>query len=278
MKDYWVGRVCHRCGNSNTCNNFGGNPLWYRYIDEKDSWDGRSYLCCKCYTHIRRHGFSEKPEKICCECGSRDTYVYNDYSAWHNHKCDKKCCTKYLCHKCYTRNYQKNDPYSQNNIMKRILPCRTENIYVKSFDRLSDNDKGRIGEDIVAITLGLENQNDKSNNYCSPFDLTIHPKYGRIQVKIRSLNVIENFWDFNVGIGEFDTLFVVCMDHYRPWKIVERVYAIPYDNVCYLTRGSTIPKNTFSKESKWEEFRIDENPFVNTYHNILTYIKRVHKR
>lgn len=262
---------CHRCGNNDTCKNFGGNPLWYRYIDEKDSWDGQSYLCCKCYSYIRRHGFLEKPERICCECGGKDTYIYNGVSQWHNHLCNKKCCTEYLCHKCHTRNYQKNSPYSQNNVIKRILPCRTEIIYNKSFDMLNENEKGRIGEDIVAITLGIENQNTISDNYCSLFDLTIHPKYGKIQVKLRSLNIIENFWDFKVGRGEFDTLFFVCMDHYRPWKNVERVYAIPYENICYLKYGSTISRNTFLKESKWEKFRIDEKSFNDTYHNMKIY-------
>ncbi len=64
----------------------------------------------------------------------------------------------------------------------------------------------------------------------------------------------------------FDNLFAICMDDCWPWKNVEMVYAIPWEVACGNIRFS-IYKESFKNE--WcEEFRIDEKPFNDTYHNM----------
>lgn len=63
-----------------------------------------------------------------------------------------------------------------------------------------------------------------------------------------------------------DTFFFVCMDRSKPWKNVERVYVIPKDIV--IKRSSiTIYKNP-SRSAWYEDFRIDERPFNDVYHNM----------
>lgn len=176
---------------------------------------------------------------------------------------------RWLCGKCWGRNYQRNDSRSGNNLIKSMTNCRTKDLYNKYFQELSYRDIGRIGEDIVSLTLGLRSQNDLIDNYNSLFDIEVHHKYGRIQVKIASLGIRRLNWQFDIGDiwieRGFDTLIVLCMDENQPWKIVERVYIISMMYKELSVQKIDIYKNTPRVLSKWEKFRIDERPYDSTY-------------
>lgn len=139
-----------------------------------------------------------------------------------------------------------------------------------NLDPSSPAGKGFIGQQIVAKTYGIEDCNLKMNSFGFYIDLK-HPTYGYIEVKTRTINKRYNRWGINDIYREFDdilfdNLFAVCMDEYWPWKNVERVYAISWEVVCGK-KGFYIYKDSF--KSEWcEEFRIDEKPFNDTYHNM----------
>ncbi len=57
------------------------------------------------------------------------------------------------------------------------------------------------------------------------------------------------------------------MDRNEPWKNVEKVYIIPIAEFYDIT-GITIYKYTRLRASKWEKFRIGEDPFNEIWHNM----------
>lgn len=254
------GRKCRKCGNDKTKMEYH-NPKWYKYYDEKGYWNG-GYICYDCYWEIgERKNIDERTCNI-CEGG---TYIdRNGIPIWRKNRDEKGNWDghSFLCTICYERF----NPNSKNNLLKSVALCRNEEISISG-----KKDKGRIGEDIVSITLGLKNQNDISNNYNSPFDLFFHPKYGKIGVKIRGqlYNYEWNFSDINSD-GDYDTILLLCMDNNKPWKNVDRVYAIPIEAI--NVKCISIYKNP-SRRAWYDEFRIDEKPYNDSYH-LISKIRR----
>jgi len=195
----------------------------------------------------------------CCKCGgNKTTKNYNGTPVWFNHKCDKDGCTKYLCRSCYGK-----IAYRSYNT-DYIAEWRIGNL-----DPLSPSGKGFIGQQIVAKTYGVEDCNLKMDDFRFYVDISKISEYGYSEVKIRTLNT-NHQWSFDTGRPQkYDSIFLVCMDKNVPWKDVERLYVIPSDTVLNTVKsGITITKNP-SKGSQWyEEFRIDEKPFNDTYHNM----------
>lgn len=191
-------RKCCKCGTDKS-----SNGKWNKYYDDKNNWDGKSYLCNTCKMR-----------------------EYND------------------------------------KIIKPTRQCRT-----RELSRYSTHGKGFIGAQIVAKTNGLEDCNIKMDNFCFYVDLSRHTKYGTVEVKTATLNIEYLWWGFSGFKPEnSDTTFLVCMDDNEPWKNVERIYKIPSNNIEVTT--ITIFANTSMRMSKWGKFKIDENPYNNTYHNM----------
>ena len=197
--------------------------------------------------------------KKCCRCGNKKT------SQWYSCKCGNGSCTGCLCKGCYMKGYHKNhkdDIDSRDNIRKSMSKSRTGLL-----SRFTEAGKGFIGAQIVAKTYGLDDCNIKMNNFNFYMDISKHPEYGNIEVKTSSIDIEWNRWHFsNIDSNGFDTLILVCMDMYQPWKNVMRVYAIPCEEVGSIT-DITI-QNSLSVGLKWERFRIDEKPFGYTYHRM----------
>lgn len=68
---------------------------------------------------------------------------------------------------------------------------------------------------------------------------------------------------FRHGSPDCDTVVLLCMD--EEWKNVVRVYIIPSENIeklhLAIYTGTT-------KVSKWDEFRVDEEQYNDTYSNL----------
>jgi len=142
-----------------------------------------------------------------------------------------------------------------------------------NLDPSSAPGRGFIGAQIVAKTLGVDDCGIKMNNFCFYIDLSKHTIYGYSEVKARTLDKKRGKWNVSDTYRElnditYDTLFVVCMDEYWPWKNVRRVYAIPWEVISHKT-GFDIYQDPPKRADPWyEEFRIDEKPFNDTYHNM----------
>lgn len=142
-----------------------------------------------------------------------------------------------------------------------------------NLDPLSPIGKGFIGQQIISRTYKIDDCNLKMDNFNFYIDLSRGTKYGYGEVKIATLNVKNNWWIFNVRIGQkFDTLFLLCMDNNEPWRDVERAYAIPYLQIAgeyriYIHRDLSKLKR-HSRYEYLEQFRIDAILFNDTYHNM----------
>lgn len=216
--------VCCKCGNRGTYMN-GHKPMWFYDRDNKHDRTGK-YVCYYCYYKIDRNkiGVSkhEREHTICCICGSNDTYVnislVPDWRRYHdeNGNWNRK---SYVCRKCYyIVNY---DALWRNGLLSRY----------------STVGKGLIGTDTVAITIGVDNLNIKMNNFNWYVDLSICSKYGYSEVKTSGLDIEYNRWLFSVNRPqEYDTIFLLCMDYYSPWKYIERAYTVPKKHACWQNK------------------------------------------
>lgn len=262
-------KKCVKCGSIETYINPEGYDLWARFYDNVGKWDGKSYLCNLCSQRVKQELVSREIKRIkekrlierkcvLCECAKT--------IRWYKYYEDKKWLGRYLCKKCYMKNY--NAEYNcHNNIKKSLRNCRICDIDLSKFETFTENEKGRIGEDIVAETLNLENQNIISDNYTAPFDLV--DSHGiRFQIKISTFDNVNRNWDFTIGYEhKFDILIILCMDKERPWKDVKRVYVIPEKcNELYGKRYISIFEGI---ESKWERYRVDEEPYNDAYHRLI---------
>lgn len=263
-------RICCVCGNRKTGKNFNGKPLWYKYRNEKGIWDRKSYFCIKCYNIKRIYGHinineieneienkkkeylkKKIEERKCCKCGEDKSnwswYKYrNEKGIW-----DRK---SYLCHTCGVY-----EDYNKN--IKSIADWRTGQL-----SRYSSHGKGFIGVQIIAKTIGVEDCNIKTNNFCFYVDLSMHNKYGKSEVKTSTFHVRDNRWVFGgIKPENSDTIFLVCMDDNDPWNNVIRIYIIPSKYID--TNSIGISKDSF--RSAWhDKYRVDEKPYDETYQNM----------
>lgn len=205
----------------------------------------------------------------CCNCGSHETTQGFGSPRWHNHNCEKTGCSKWLCHKCYSK-IQNRLPDSHASLIKFMRQCRTNGF---SFERYMC--RGCLGVETIAKTLELKNLNIEKDNFNFGVDLSKHDKYGNIEVKTSSQSYTLNlkpFWGFdikNVQILEhkFDTIFLLCMDDNRPWKNVVMVYAIPFDEI--VKHNHHINIYLSKTTDKWfNKFQIDRDIFNEAYQTL----------
>lgn len=239
-----------------------GKPKWV-IIDEDDNIindpidEQRKMAILEDSVSYRRNKFKGRK---CCVCGEIKTYMKSpDSPLWYKCACGMEYCTGFLCNNCSRRAYQKNDPNSNNNIIKNMADSRIGNL-----DPNSPPGKGFIGVHIVAKTLMVDDCNIKMNNFRFYIDLSRHCDYGLIEVKTATMK--NGKWIFTGLEREFDTLFLVCMDENYPWKSVKSMYAIPWE---YAVRRKNITIVDNPSRTVWyEKFRIDEKSFDDTYHNM----------
>lgn len=214
-----------------------GRPKWVIIDESGDMYRFKGRKCCKCGDDL------SDP--------SRDHHgvkYFDEKEDW-----DGK---SWICNSCYMKDYNKDRNDNAD--------WRTGNL-----SRYSPSGKGFIGAQIIARTLGIDDCNIIMDNFNFYIDLGKHSEYGYIEVKTATLDIECGEWTFALKLWkQFDTLILICMDQYEPWKNVKKVYAIPYEHVMN-NKGITITDIT-SKYSrlKWESFKIDEKPFNDTYHKM----------
>lgn len=194
--------------------------------------------CCRCDADLsieKHHGYRE----------------YNDKGQWTG---------KWLCQSCW-------DLYSSestHNAIKFVTNCRNDQI-----GKYKTQGKGIIGEAVIAKVRKLDIISIQMDNFRFKFDLSIDQQYKRIQAKFR----IPLYGECNVVFGDdhnFDTLFVLYTS--KGMKDIERVYAIP-EKELYDKKGIRIVNNDSIRGSKWENFRVDNEPYNAVYHSLMEFIK-----
>lgn len=169
---------------------------------------------------------------------------------------------KWLCKKCYDRDYQKNNPNSTNNTIKSLANCRTKNQ-----DPNSSNAKGDKIQKLINILENFECLNERLDNFTTPID-SIDPKTGlKYQIKGKWIKnrrwcyeCLEKEWN-----KEFHSIFLCCVS--EDGNIVERIYKIPKNEITELRKRNsiTIYKNQLrrSKTLYWyEKYRITNKEYI----------------
>lgn len=217
----------------------------------------------------KRESKAELENRICIICGSKDTSIYKGKYRWIRDRDDKENWTgKYICFNCYGKNRQKNDPNSQQNIIKSIRNPRIGNIK-------KDSEQGMviIIQAVVAKVNGIEDLNIKTNNYNYHVDM-YKDIYGRINVEYSSFRYpYYNGWIFNsrrtnvIKNENYDTYILLCLGI---GKInIQRVYIIP--NIGKIKELWIIGINV--NGSEYDIYRVDQNSYNDVFQNIMEYLE-----
>lgn len=196
----------------------------------------------------------------CFLCGRKETtkwFKYPDHINWDGEHV--------RCNICYQKKYHidRHDIIKKNNEKSSYMT----NWKNGELDPYIEQGKGYIVEWFVCKTLEVKNRNIEENTFLAKCDTLRHEKYGDIEIKSRSYDSKHKQWQQIISDSEInhsDTLLFTCMDEYIPWKNVRRMYAIPslkFENINNFTVYE-------SNKSKWEEFRIDKEPFNKSYHDL----------
>ena len=261
----------------------------YRKNRSKQRMEGRK--CCTCKsdkTYISESGYHQWHS---CECGNQNCSKYLCHACRmrleHSGEWRKRGIghpVNVLCHMCekdkssgnWCRYYDKNGDW--NGVSYICSACyatihRDSDWKKGNLDPLSSAGKGFIGQQVVAKRYDVEDCNLLMNNFRFYVDISKIVGYGYCEVKTRSFDILKDKyeqWLFDTRRKqEYDTLILLCMDRNIPWTNVERVYAIPWEVVVSRNKANiTISRNSLRKGYWYEEFRIDEKPFDDIYHNM----------
>lgn len=193
---------------------------------------------------------------VCIRCKTSKTFTdpITKKETWRRQTINNIWTGDYYCDSCYHK-------------LKR--KCRN-----KELEKDSKSGKGFRIEQVIAKTLGIKSCSIESDNFNSAFDLYDPIKYKEIQARSAKPSIRKatwndkvyeyHVWHFALDLPEFDTIIVICMS--EDYKNIERMYAIPVDKLP-MAQGLTIYKDP--KNRPWyEEYRIDEKPYNDTYHSM----------
>lgn len=222
-----------------------------RQLTEKYRKEGKSIKKDELYVRSKRPRLT----RICCNCDSFDTYIDSrGIEHWYRHKCKKDICTGYVCNKCSRKDYQKNNPNSQHNLIKSVANFRTGNL-----DQNSATAKAIKSQELACILYGWEDLNKKHDNHKTPLDC-YNPKTGLYhQVQGRYYNSERGYWSFTGFEREWRKIFetLVCFCISEDGQTVERIYKIPLKEIIENERiGATIVKNNSKGVGWYEEYRV----------------------
>lgn len=198
----------------------------------------------------------------CCICGSTDSKNFSKIPKWLTCICNRQDCKGFMCITCNSR-YRNRLPDSLQNKLKGLRNCRTGNINL-----YSNQARCIIGEAFIVKTLGIDNLNIKMNNFRYYID-AIDNKYGRIDIKIKTL-IPGKWWNFDLGTDrDYETNILVCMDQYYPWRSVQKIYIIPNIDII----DSLYIYITGFGQSIYDSYKVDPTIYNDMFCNLMEFLK-----
>lgn len=146
---------------------------------------------------------------------------------------------RWVCTRCWSKNYQKFNSNSQVNIKKSLANCRTGN-----GDPNSDNIKGKRSQKLACRLYGWKDLNEENNDYTTPIDC-YDPKTGLYhQVQGRYYNSVYQLWAFSSFERELGKKYksMICFCISNDGKIIERIYIFPWREIM-IVKGISVYKN-----------------------------------
>lgn len=240
----------------------GGKPKWTivdesgKTINEDPRKEELKHL--EIYDDGRRNQRKKYNETNTCDRCSKIFDIVNEYPRREYDK-EGNWTRRWICKNCYLKDYSKNNPSSQNNIIKQMRPCRTGNQYPNS-----NNTIGYKTQKLINILENFEDLNKKYDNYKSPID-SIDPNTGlKYQIRGRLYDSRYGFWSFsNLEIDwdkEYHSIFCVCKNKDR--TIIERIYKIPELQIKYKRKGISIYKNPSRGVPWYEQYRVKDEEYI----------------
>lgn len=277
---YLRGRTCRRCGIDLS----SGMSHGRRYYNDKGERDEKYWVCEKCYNELEKLKRSERRlrekeqsfrDRICCICGSKDTYIYNGTPDWAKHKNEKGIWDgKWVCSLCDGKERQKR-PNSQNSARKSVTDVRTGNLRI-------DSETGRsiIDQAVVVKTIGGKDVNIEMDKFDYLIDIK-QENYGAIDVKgaalksqtcldVRGDTLIYYKWIFPTR-RKIDCDTYICLGYDSERKNIEMSWIIP--NEGWVRNLSNIDIYKTFRKSKYDQFKVDPKPYNDTYHNLMEFLK-----
>lgn len=215
-------------------------------------------------------------KRKCCKCGSDETYISTKGTpVWRlHHKCDKENWTGYICYYCDLIPPYRTQIYINNKRdikMKGRNCCECKSSVSRSwFNHLCDKEYcSKYLCKIVCKFLGTEDNNIRYDNFNFYIDIN-HSRYGYVEVKTSSMNLIERKWNFgNIQRHRFDTSFLVCMDEYKPWRNVRRIYIIPNQEIMGIGHiGIYADPDSSRGPFRYDSYIADERQFNLIYQSL----------
>lgn len=166
---------------------------------------------------------------------------------------------RWICHKCYQKDYQKNDPNSKHNIRKALSDNRSGNLCPKT-----TTSKGNKFQKLACEWKRLIDLNKEDDNYNSPIDCIDEMTGVKYQIKGKLYDPINRYWQITVRNDhnkQFSSTIIFCAD--QNGKIIERIYDIPKEEVVKRS-GITIVKNPSNRNGRcpgggwYEHYRIKD--------------------
>lgn len=174
---------------------------------------------------------------------------------------------EWICINHWSRDYQRYNPESQENLIKSLRYNRTNNL-----DPNSCQAKGNNGEELLCQWKGFTNLNKKYDKYNTRIDC-IDEKTGiYYQAKTSFYDQKHLSWDASTKYIQdsilkgfrFKSLFLFCIS--KDGSIVVRIYEIP-EKELLVKKGVYISKNP--KDSSWyEKYRITDKEELKIVNNI----------
>lgn len=212
------GKICYKCGKD------------AKRRERNAGVETGKYICISCYHFRYKYGTYEKPKK-----------QYNDENRCEFIESNGKRCSEQLypsnarrfkiyekfvwfCKMHGNRYYQKYDHNSQNNIIKSIANCRTNNENPNH-----PSTKGNKYVHLACILYGYIDLNKKYDNYKSPIDCQ-DPMTGLLyQIQGRCYNSEDRDWNFASLEYEWHKEYadIICFCKSKDGKTIERIYRFP---------------------------------------------------
>lgn len=245
-KENCTGFICHLCDGRiyNGIIDDRGNPI----IRKRIKVNHTNTVCCMCKKKCTNKNFNGDPNWIKYRINKEGNY--DRYGNWDN--------KSYLCTRCYS-NIRNREKDSYREAIKSVADSRTGNL-----DRSSSTGEAIISQWICAIVLGLRDMNIEKNNFNEHIDLSLHSKYGMIDVKNGKWIRNRGYWQVDDIEKDCNTIIIVCGDGHKPWINIKRVYIIPKGDA----KHSIVIVQDSSRRSKWKKFRVDEGSYNDAYHSV----------
>lgn len=162
---------------------------------------------------------------------------------------------RWNCSSCYNKDrYHKGK--DTTSLIKSMRPCRMGN------QNISTNAEGNKVQELACRLYEWEDLNKKYDNYKYPLDCydSKMESYHQVQGACYSS---DGYWPFRGFKDEWEKMFknMYCFCFSKKWKIIERIYIFPKEEILIRT-GTSIVKNPSKGKIWYDQYRVRDEEIL----------------